>query len=97
MTRLIRNVLWLVIASLFLAIRTTPARRQKRRMARVWRDELARATRHSTRSIATTSRNMRVAWVWKSDSLMPNPLNGSETTPIMVNGFSTSAWINAGT
>ncbi|PYS31107.1 MAG: quinoprotein glucose dehydrogenase, partial [Acidobacteria bacterium] len=31
-------------------------------------------------------KNMRVAWVWKSDSLMPNPLNGSETTPIMVNG-----------
>jgi quinoprotein glucose dehydrogenase len=30
--------------------------------------------------------NLRVAWVWKSDSLVPNPQASSETTPIMVNG-----------
>jgi quinoprotein glucose dehydrogenase len=31
-------------------------------------------------------KDLRVAWVWKSDSLLPNPQPGSETTPIMVNG-----------
>src|SRR3989304_5505900 len=33
-----------------------------------------------------TIKNMRVAWVWKSDSLLPNAQPASETTPIMVNG-----------
>jgi quinoprotein glucose dehydrogenase len=31
-------------------------------------------------------KDLRVVWTWKSDSLIPNPQNGSETTPIMVNG-----------
>ena len=31
-------------------------------------------------------KNMRVAWVWKSDSLMPGAAPSSETTPLMVNG-----------
>jgi quinoprotein glucose dehydrogenase len=31
-------------------------------------------------------KDLRVAWVWKSDSLLPNPQAASETTPIMVNG-----------
>src|SRR4026208_569389 len=31
-------------------------------------------------------KDLRVAWVWKSDSLLPNPQGTSETTPIMVNG-----------
>ena len=31
-------------------------------------------------------KDLKVAWVWKSDSLLPNPQAGSETTPIMVNG-----------
>jgi quinoprotein glucose dehydrogenase len=31
-------------------------------------------------------KDLRVAWVWKSDSLVPNPQAASETTPIMVNG-----------
>jgi quinoprotein glucose dehydrogenase len=31
-------------------------------------------------------KDLRVAWVWKSDSLIPNPQAASETTPIMVNG-----------
>src|SRR5688572_13195564 len=31
-------------------------------------------------------KDLRVAWVWKSDSLVPSPQAASETTPIMVNG-----------
>src|SRR5438445_726211 len=31
-------------------------------------------------------KDLKVAWTWKSDSLLPNPQIGSETTPIMVNG-----------
>ena len=31
-------------------------------------------------------KDLKVAWVWKSDSLVPSPQPGSETTPIMVNG-----------
>jgi quinoprotein glucose dehydrogenase len=31
-------------------------------------------------------KDLRVAWVWKSDSLLPNPQASSETTPIMANG-----------
>src|SRR6516164_4344424 len=31
-------------------------------------------------------KDLRVSWVWKSDSLLPNAQIGSETTPIMVNG-----------
>jgi quinoprotein glucose dehydrogenase len=31
-------------------------------------------------------KDLRVAWIWKSDSLLPNPQVGSETTPLMVNG-----------
>jgi quinoprotein glucose dehydrogenase len=30
--------------------------------------------------------DLRVAWVWKSDSLLPNAQAASQTTPIMVNG-----------
>ena len=33
-----------------------------------------------------TIKDLRVAWTWKSDSLLPNPQASSETTPIMVNG-----------
>src|SRR5262245_66395016 len=32
-------------------------------------------------------KDLRAAWVWKSDSLLPNPQAGSETTPIMVNSI----------
>jgi len=32
-------------------------------------------------------KDLKVAWVWKSDSLLPNPQATSETTPIMVNGI----------
>src|SRR5215467_5699310 len=31
-------------------------------------------------------KDLKVAWVWKSDTLVPNPQAGSETTPLMVNG-----------
>jgi quinoprotein glucose dehydrogenase len=34
----------------------------------------------------TNIKDMRVAWVWKSDSLIPTAQAASETTPIMVNG-----------
>ncbi len=44
------------------------------------------ATRLSPRSHRDNIKDMRVAWVWKSDSLTPNPQASSETTPIMVNG-----------
>jgi len=32
-------------------------------------------------------KDLKVAWVWKSDSLLPSPQATSETTPIMVNGI----------
>ena len=31
-------------------------------------------------------KDLKIAWAWKSDSLVTNPQAGSETTPIMVNG-----------
>ena len=31
-------------------------------------------------------KDLKVAWVWKSDSLLPNPQGTSEATPLMVNG-----------
>jgi outer membrane protein assembly factor BamB len=31
-------------------------------------------------------KDLKVAWVWKSDSLLPSPNPVSQTTPIMVNG-----------
>src|SRR5688572_23549271 len=35
---------------------------------------------------ADNIQNLEVAWVWKSDSLQPNAIATSETTPIMVDG-----------
>ena len=88
MTRLIRTTFYgLVIASLFLTIRTTAQQGAKNGEWRVYGGDEA-STRYSPLDQINRDniKNMRVAWVWKSDSLMPNPLNGSETTPIMVNG-----------
>ena len=88
MTRLIRTMFYgLVIASLFLAIRTTAQQGAKNGEWRVYGGDEA-STRYSPLDQINRDniKNMRVAWVWKSDSLKPNPLNGSETTPIMVNG-----------
>jgi hypothetical protein len=47
----------------------------------------ARITRHWIRFNRDNIKDLRVAWIWKSDSLVPNPQPGSETTPIMVNGI----------
>ena len=35
---------------------------------------------------ADTIKDLEVAWVWKADSLLPNAIATSETTPLMVNG-----------
>jgi quinoprotein glucose dehydrogenase len=35
---------------------------------------------------ASNVANLEVAWVWKSDSLLPNAIATSETTPLMVDG-----------
>jgi quinoprotein glucose dehydrogenase len=88
MMRLLRYGFYgLVISSLLLAIRTTA---QQGARSGEWRayggDE--GSTRYSSLDQINRGniKNMRVAWVWKSDSLMPNPAPASETTPIMVNG-----------
>ncbi|HYR90340.1 MAG TPA: PQQ-binding-like beta-propeller repeat protein [Terriglobia bacterium] len=88
MTRLLRQIFYgLVIASLFLAMRTTAQQGARNGEWRVYGGDEA-STRYSPLDQINRDniKNMRVAWVWKSDSLMPNPQSGSETTPIMVNG-----------
>ena len=87
MTRLLRPTCGLVFAALFLVM-PTPGQQGARNGE--WRsyggDE--GSTRYSAldQINRTNIKNMRVAWVWKSDSLMPNANPSSETTPIMVNG-----------
>src|SRR5262245_1307778 len=88
MTRLVRHILYgLVIASVFVVIRTTAQQGARNGEWRVYGGDEG-STRYSPLDQINRDniKNMRVAWVWKSDSLMPNPQNGSETTPIMVNG-----------
>ena len=88
MARRVRPVCYgLLFISLFL-VTPTPAQQGARNGE--WRtyggDE--GSTRYSPldQINATNIKNMRVAWVWKSDSLIPNAQAASETTPIMVNG-----------
>ena len=88
MSRLLRHVWYgLLIAFIFMGVRATA---QQGARSGEWRayggDE--GSTRYSPLDQINRDniKNMRVAWVWKSDSLTPNPINGSETTPIMVNG-----------
>ena len=88
MTQLVRPVCYgLLIVSLFV-VSTTPAQQGARNGE--WRayggDE--GSTRYSPLDQINRDniKNMRVAWVWKSDSLLPNAQPRSETTPIMVNG-----------
>ena len=88
MTRWVRRAFCgLAIASLFLII---PAPGQQGARNGEWRtyggDEAS--TRYSPLDQINrdTIKNMRVAWVWKSDSLLPGAQPASETTPIMVNG-----------
>jgi quinoprotein glucose dehydrogenase len=46
------------------------------------------STRYSSLDLINRDniKDLRVAWVWKSDSLLPSAQIGSETTPLMVNG-----------
>ena len=88
MTQLVRPVFYgLLILTLFLAS-PTPAQQGARNGE--WRtyggDE--GSTRYSPldQINRTNIKNMRVAWVWKSDSLLPSAQPNNETTPIMVNG-----------
>src|SRR5262245_56656723 len=88
MTRLVRHILYgLVIASVFVVIRTTAQQGARNGEWRVYGGDEG-STRYSPLDQINRDniKNMRVAWVWKSDSLMPNPQPTSETTPIMVNG-----------
>jgi quinoprotein glucose dehydrogenase len=88
MTRRLRQIFYgLVIASLFLSIRTTAQQGARNGEWRVYGGDEA-STRYSPLDQINRDniKNMRVAWTWKSDSLVTNPQSGSETTPIMVNG-----------
>jgi quinoprotein glucose dehydrogenase len=88
MTRLLRQIFCgLLLVSLFLALRMTAQQGAKGGEWRMYGGDEG-STRYSPLDQINRDniKNMRVAWVWKSDSLMPNPQNGSETTPIMVNG-----------
>ena len=88
MTRLLRQLLCgLVLTSLLIAGRTTAQQGAREGQWRVYGGDEG-STRYSPLDQINrdTVKNMRVAWVWKSDSLLSNPQPTSETTPIMVNG-----------
>jgi quinoprotein glucose dehydrogenase len=83
-----RHVLYgLLIVFLFMGVRITAQQGARSGEWRVYGGDEG-STRYSPLEQINRDniKNMKVAWVWKSDSLMPNPQNGSETTPIMVNG-----------
>ena len=77
----------LLLASLFVTVRTAAQQGAKNGEWRVYGGDEG-STRYSPLDQINRDniKNMRIAWIWKSDSLMPNPQAGSETTPIMVNG-----------
>src|SRR5262245_34917877 len=84
-TRLV--FLGLLIASLFLIHSTSAQPGAKPCQWRMY--GFANGSTHSSpldQINADNIEDLKVAWVWKSDSLVPNPQPGSETTPIMVNG-----------
>jgi quinoprotein glucose dehydrogenase len=88
MTRLVRSVCYgLIIASLLLMIATSAPQGGSPAEWRVYGGD-AGSTRYSPLDQINRDniKNMRVAWVWKSDSLLPNAQPTSETTPITVNG-----------
>src|SRR5262249_16040909 len=88
MTRLLRLVsLGLLIASLFLIHSTIAQQRVKNGESRVYGGE-GESTGFGVRDEMNRDKNkeLKIAWNWKSDSLVPNAQAGSETTPIMVNG-----------
>src|SRR5262245_39379307 len=91
MPRVFRLVsLALLIACLFLIHSTVAQQGQPVAKPGEWRAYGAdnRSTHYSPldQINADNIKDLKVAWVWKSDSLVPNPQIGSETTPIMVNG-----------
>jgi quinoprotein glucose dehydrogenase len=88
MTRLLKQLfLAVLIASLFLGLSTSAQQGAKNGQWRAYGGDEG-STRYSPLDQINrdTIKNMRVAWVWKSDSLLPNPQPNSETTPLMVNG-----------
>ena len=88
MTRLLRPVtLGLLIASLFLIHSMTAQQGAKSGEWRVYGGENGSTHYSSLDQINRDNiKDLKIAWTWKSDSLVPNPQAGSETTPIMVNG-----------
>jgi quinoprotein glucose dehydrogenase len=88
MTPLLQRALYATaIICLFLVIRTEGQRGAKSGEWRVYGGDEG-STRYSPLDEINRGniKNMKVAWVWKSDSLLPNPQPSSETTPIMING-----------
>src|SRR4029434_5477986 len=88
MTRLLRPVcLGLLIVSIFLIHCILAQQGAKNGECRVYGGENG-STRYAPLDQINRDniKDLKVAWVWKSDSLVPNPQAGSETTPIMVNG-----------
>lgn len=89
MTRILRHIcIGLMIASLFFVLHMFAQQGAKNGEWRVYGGDEA-STRYSPLDQINrdTIKNMRVAWVWKSDGLRPsNPTGASETTPLMVNG-----------
>src|SRR5215467_647551 len=87
MTRRRLVFLGLLISSLFLIPSTIAQQGVKNGEWRVYGAENG-STHYSTLDQINRDniKDLKVAWVWKSDSLVPNPQAGSETTPIMVNG-----------
>jgi quinoprotein glucose dehydrogenase len=77
----------LIIACLFMSLRTAAQQGAKTGEWRVYGGDEG-STRYSPLDQINRDniKNMKVAWVWKSDSLMQNPQSSSETTPLMVNG-----------
>ena len=88
MSRLLRVViLGILITSLFFIHSTVAQQGAKTGDWRSYSGENG-STRYSALDQINRDniKDLKVAWVWKSDSLLPNAQAGSETTPIMVNG-----------
>ena len=88
MSRLLRVVvLGILITSLFFIHSTVAQQGAKTGDWRSYSGENG-STRYSALDQINRDniKDLKVAWVWKSDSLLPNAQPGSETTPIMVNG-----------
>src|SRR5215831_4706964 len=88
MPRLLRLVvLGLLIASLFLIHSIIAQQGAKNGEWRVYGGESG-STRYTPLDQINRDniKDLKVAWAWKSDRLVPNAQAGSETTPIMVNG-----------